>query len=64
MISNKRKALYLFIASFEKVKSMFWLEEITLFVPPGGPLVSPLVANYLQTNKQLTPRASWWESFH
>lgn len=37
MISNKREVLYLCTACFEKVKSMFWLGEITLFVPLGGP---------------------------
>lgn len=37
MISNKREVLYLCTASFEKVKSMLWLGEITLFVPLGGP---------------------------
>lgn len=64
MISNKREVLYLCTASFGKVKSMLWLGEITLSVPVGGPPVSPLVANYLQTNKQLTAPAFRWQSLH
>lgn len=39
MISNKRGVPHLCITSFEKVKSVFCLGEITLFVPVGGPPV-------------------------
>lgn len=39
MIPNKEGGLSSCIASSEKVKSVFCLEEITLCVPVGGPLV-------------------------